>query len=549
MKKKKLLIGIICLTMILSVISSSCNKEENQPSSSPSQVASETPTETPPLLLEDLAKFGVTLNKLLVREENYTQYPYISEWETYINENYNIDIKVNFVNIGFQYFTDYYIQNKDESNATGIVYLSDFRGIGDIQKLIDRELIVPLTEMVAKNPTFNKMPTEFKNMYLFGDGEIWAIPGEIRYNGYLVRLTKTDWLEALNLDVPTSYAELLRVSRRFTTHDPDGDGKDNTYGLNTTNDYTFRGLQDLFNANGVYLNTNSDYSTAYNPTTGTYEDGMLNDNVFEVLSFIRNLVDEELVDYYGYTQGVTVGFIRKNTGSVCEYAANALPEHSFSIIRESQQEQISLMNYSSTAYIMLSNTINAKPMINSFINVFLSDIDAHTMLRFGLPGVSYEKNGQNIVLKDANKSNEDLLPRFLLEQLDPELLDPAKMAPLFGTQMTPVYYEEPYYVFYNDYDEYVANYQKRALVDSKAYFDDNPNLFYEIPLLSKGFITTFSVNGSMFSDVAKEIYKNEIAVSDIIEQYKIDSKYFNVLDQLKQINAQLGLKTVYGYDN
>lgn len=553
MKKRKLLIGIICLTMIISVLSSACNKDDVQsslpPTLTPSQEVSETPSETPPLLLEDLAKYGIVFNKILIREKNYTQYPYINEWETYISDNYNIDIKVNFISVGFQYFTDYYIQNKDESNATGIVYLSDFRGISDIRKLIDRELIVPLTDMVADNIIFNKMPIEFQNMYRFADDEIWAIPGEIRYNGYLVRLYREDWLNNVGLETPTSYAELLEMSRRIQKNDPDEDGKDNTVGLNVPNDKSFMGLEDLFHANGVYLNNNPLYSTAYNPTTGTYEDGMLNNSIYDVLYYIRNLVDEDHIDYYGYTQGDTIGFLRKNTASTCQYASGALPDQVFSVIRESQQEQVTLMNYSSTAYVMLSNTINAKPMLNNFINVFLGDIDAHKMLRFGLEGVSYEDTGQNIILKDEYRENTDLLPKINIEQLSPELLNPAKMAPLYGTQMTPVFYEEPYYVFYNEYDEYVANYQEKALVDTKAYFDDNPSLFYEIPLLSKGFITTFSVNSSIFSEVAKAIYKNEIAVTDIVAQYKEDSKYFNVLDQLDQINGQLGLKTVYGYDD
>ncbi len=54
---------------------------------------------------------------------------------------------------------------------------------------------------------------------------------------------------------------------------------------------------------------------------------------------------------------------------------------------------------------------------------------------------------------------------------------------------------------------------------------------------------------SLFGWVATEMYKNEISVTDIITQYKDDAKYFNTIDQLEQINAKLGLKTVYGYDD
>jgi len=550
---KKIIAIIISLTMILSFSITACKKDTDKPDISPSPTtteevnASEQPSATPPILKEDLAKFGIVLNKILIREENYTQYPYIQEWQDYVNEQYNIDIKINFVQVGFQYFTDYYLQNRDTSNATGIVYLSDFRGDADIKKLIDHDAIMPLDDLLADNTTFNKMPIEFREMFKYNDNKTWAIPGEIRYNGYLVRLTKTKWLDAIGLEPPTSYAELFEVARRFKTKDPDGDGKNNTYGLNTFNDYTFRGLQDLFQANGAYLAEDSDFSTAYNPNTGTYEDAMLSDHIYDVLSFIRSMMDEDLIDTYGFTGGTTYGLIRKNAGSIAAYATDALPEHSYSIIRESQQGQVSLMQYASSAYIMLQDTPHAKEMLNNFVNVFLGDIEAHKMLRFGMPGVSYEENGQNIILHDKNRNNSDLLPRVFLEMEDPELLDPAKQSPLYGTQMTPIFYEQPYYVFYNEYDDYVKEYQEKALVDAKRYFDQNPNLFYEIPMLSKGFITTFNVNGSLFSDVAKRTYGSEFSIQDIIDAYITDSKYFNVLDQLDQINAQLGLQTKYRY--
>jgi len=553
LKKNKLVLISIILVFIIIMVSCDDNNEKpiiDSPTPSNEVVAHTLPSATPPLLLEDLAKYGVVLNKLLIREENYTQYPYIEEWESMIKENYNIDIKINFESIGFQYFTDYYLQNRDNlTNMTGIVYISELRGNGDIQKLIDKEAIIPLTDILANNNVFNKSPIEYQNLFKFGDGEIWAIPGEIRYNSYNVRITKSNWLENIGLEAPTSYSSLLEVARRFKTKDPDQDGKDNTYGLNTPNDNTFMGLEDLFAANGVYLDRNPVYSTAYNPTTGTYEDGMLNDNIFQVLSYIKQLVDEDLIDFYGYTAGVTYGRLRKNTGTICGQASEVLPTQTFSTIRESQQGQVALMGYSSSAYVVLSNTVSAKEMVNNFVNVFMGDIDAHKMLRFGLPGVSYKEDGQNIILYDANRKNEDLLPRILVEMIDPEVLDPAERSSLYATEMTPIYYDQPYYVFYNEYDEYVAQYQEKALVETKSYFDKNPELFYEIPLLNKGFVTTFNVNGSIFSNVAVKIYENEMSVKDIIDAYIADSKYFNVLEQIEQINAQLGLQTKYKYDN
>ena len=42
---------------------------------------------------------------------------------------------------------------------------------------------------------------------------------------------RKDWLDKLGLEVPTTPEELLAVAKAFTEQDPDGNGKNDTYGL------------------------------------------------------------------------------------------------------------------------------------------------------------------------------------------------------------------------------------------------------------------------------------------------------------------------------
>lgn len=62
------------------------------------------------------------------------------------------------------------------------------------------------------------------------DGKLYAISKspQIPYNTYFVR---KDWLEKLNLKVPTTIEELREVAVAFTNDDPDGNGKKDTFGL------------------------------------------------------------------------------------------------------------------------------------------------------------------------------------------------------------------------------------------------------------------------------------------------------------------------------
>lgn len=48
------------------------------------------------------------------------------------------------------------------------------------------------------------------------------------YGSYWIR---KDWLDELNLSVPKNTEDLYAVARAFTTRDPDGNGKDDTYGF------------------------------------------------------------------------------------------------------------------------------------------------------------------------------------------------------------------------------------------------------------------------------------------------------------------------------
>ena len=59
-------------------------------------------------------------------------------------------------------------------------------------------------------------------------GKVDAVPFSAQANVLLVR---KDWLDKLGLQPPKTWADLAKVAQAFTTQDPDGDGKPDTYGL------------------------------------------------------------------------------------------------------------------------------------------------------------------------------------------------------------------------------------------------------------------------------------------------------------------------------
>src|ERR1700738_3598216 len=59
-------------------------------------------------------------------------------------------------------------------------------------------------------------------------GQAYAVPFSAQANVLLVR---KDWLDKLGLQPPKTWDDLAAVAKAFTTQDPDGNGKADTYGL------------------------------------------------------------------------------------------------------------------------------------------------------------------------------------------------------------------------------------------------------------------------------------------------------------------------------
>ena len=68
------------------------------------------------------------------------------------------------------------------------------------------------------------------------DGKLMGIPEVISDLDTMQYIwIRTDWLKNVELDPPKTMDDLLVISKAFTHHDPDQNGKDDTYGLAVTN--------------------------------------------------------------------------------------------------------------------------------------------------------------------------------------------------------------------------------------------------------------------------------------------------------------------------
>lgn len=105
----------------------------------------------------------------------------------------------------------------------------------DFIKWKDADLLVDVSTYMNTYTNIRDYYNSMDPMTLFyateDDGAIYRIPGDVAEPSCEVLWIRQDWLDNLNLSVPTTIDELEEVMRAFTEDDPDGNGKDDTYGL------------------------------------------------------------------------------------------------------------------------------------------------------------------------------------------------------------------------------------------------------------------------------------------------------------------------------
>ena len=119
-----------------------------------------------------------------------------------------------------------------------------------------------------------------------------ASPGSIpRNEGIIIR---KDWLDKLGLSVPVTLDDYFAVMKAFTNKDPDGNGKDDTYGFGAFIEiYThqeglgrrFEPIMGAFGVEGTW--------SMQKEHPGL---NVLRPEYFDALSFVKKMVDEKVID-------------------------------------------------------------------------------------------------------------------------------------------------------------------------------------------------------------------------------------------------------------
>lgn len=125
------------------------------------------------------------------------------------------------------------------------------------------------------------------------DGQLMAITPYQNNTNDGTFWIRQDWLDNLDLEMPTNAEEFREVLRAFTEDDPDGNGRDDTYGLTGSGADTYKYLWGAFGTPGP--------GKIYEDDSGEIRDSYQDEGMAEAVEFIADLESSGFVDPDSYT--------------------------------------------------------------------------------------------------------------------------------------------------------------------------------------------------------------------------------------------------------
>ena len=183
-----------------------------------------------------------------------------------------------------------------------------------IKELIDNKAILPLNELLEKhgpNITANRGDDLKGGAYV--DGQIYGIPeGFASGNALAIR---KDWLDKLNLPVPTTLDEYETALKAFVNDDPDGNGQKDTIGVGLA----IQAMQTWVHIFGAYNVPMGRQVMA----DGKVTPWMLAPGYLDAVKYLNKLYQEGLVDTEFSTIPSLQSFQKLWNGKVGAYNFNA----------------------------------------------------------------------------------------------------------------------------------------------------------------------------------------------------------------------------------
>lgn len=284
----------------------------------------------------DVLNQSETMRMTVVCLQGYTQPD--SQIEHWLEERYNLDITVVALPGWSDAVAKITLLMTDETQRPDIIWWWNMEE--DFVKWVDAGLLVDVSPYMDKYTVMRDYYDGIDPGILFyassDDGSIYRIPGDVAEPCCETLWIRQDWLDNLNLEVPTTLDELEDVLYAFTNDDPDGNGVNDTYGLGGDG-YDIRSFWPWIQGSGEGLGgdnfkLSNDGTYVYGPATQDrkiwlervaklYADGVITPNIITDTDRDEEManggfgVTYSWVNYNNPTNGTMKSFYSTNPGA------------------------------------------------------------------------------------------------------------------------------------------------------------------------------------------------------------------------------------------
>jgi putative aldouronate transport system substrate-binding protein len=285
MKKKfglTLLALMLLCSMVLAACGGSAGKENTANTDSGNKPAED---ETAGKLVDDPSK-KVTITYYRISQGQKT-IEELAEYKQFLLDKFNVDWVPVPLGTGAQY-----TQTVNTRFASGdIADIVMYQDALQYKTHAEQGYLLPLDDFLDDlKDVYKGLPDDLIQASRLSDGHVYGLPMR-----QLVATTvwiRQDWLDALNLSAPKTIDEFYEVAKAFALNDPDGNGKQDTFGVSGWGQG-----QDVYNGLGyVYGAFGIPELYAMHVEDGVARFGITSPRMKEALTFVNRLVQEKILD-------------------------------------------------------------------------------------------------------------------------------------------------------------------------------------------------------------------------------------------------------------
>ncbi|RTE11702.1 extracellular solute-binding protein [Paenibacillus whitsoniae] len=406
----KVAISLVASSLMLSACSDS--KKESKSSTAPANSAATSAS-------SDAKKEKLDLKWMVIADAS-AQLPAADKdfVKSVIEEKFNVKLNWTYLPNGQDYTTK--LNTMIASGDIPDVFYAD--GISSnnyIRDGVARDLTGIVTP--AKMPNYFKYWVTEANLKTYQvQGAFKRAPVPYETNYYRTFYIRKDWLDKLNLKMPTNYDELVNVMKAFTFNDPDGNGKNDTYGFTAAGGGTSVSMDfPEFLKNGFVGDTYVDSNDQFiDVRTDIRMQGVLDD--------IKKLLDLKVVDpdwflnKYGQHfdkaaqgkagivigQGRDLAFDNNPAGLQMKSKQAGQTTADWEPFHPWEKTGTWVETIPGNPFMISSKSSDAKVQRSIEILDWLAGEEGFLLTRYGKEGVDYKRNGKNIeVNQEAYKKD------------------------------------------------------------------------------------------------------------------------------------------------